>query len=186
MKRVPIPKPETTKIVFIDVQEKLVAAMPESFPAVVAKQKILLEGAKSLGTRVLVTEQYPRGLGPTIGELSSLFDPEWPVLEKTAFSALGEPSVRTELAKTPTETIVVAGVETHVCVLQTAIESLEKGWNTIVLADAVESRNALDKQTALAAAESAGAWILTVESLLFALTRDAKNPAFKTISKLVR
>ena len=171
---------------FIDVQEKLVAAMPETFTETVAKQKILLEGAKALGVSTIVTEQYPKGLGSTIGEIADAFDPEWPVFEKTAFSALGEPAVRTELGETPTETLVVAGIEAHVCVLQTVLDSLDQGWDTIVLADAVDSRKNLDKQTALAAAESAGARVWTVESLLFALTRDAKNPAFKTISKLVR
>jgi len=181
-----IPEPATTKILLVDVQEKFVPAMPESFPETAAKQKILLEGAKALGVDVVVTEQYPQGLGRSIADLSDVFASEWPIMEKTAFSALGEAAIRTELEKTPTETLVVAGIETHVCILQTVLESLERGWRTIVLADAVASRKEMDKKTALDAARSAGAWVWTVEAILFALTRDAKNAHFKTISKLVR
>ncbi len=181
-----IPKPDTTAVLFIDVQEKLVAAMPEIFRDTLKKQKIFLDGAKALRLDVVVTEQYPKGLGATLPELSSIFEPKWPVLEKASFSALVEPAVRSHLERNPPETLVIAGIEAHVCVFQTALDSLAKGWSTIVLADAVESRNDVDKRTALAAAAAEGAKIWTVESLLFALTRDSGNPAFKTISKLVR
>jgi len=181
-----IPEINTTAILFIDMQERLLKAMPDSISATIANQKILLEAAKLLDVEVVVTEQYTKGLGKTTRELSDIFDPSWPVLEKNTFSALLDPRVRTELSKKTVKTIVLAGIESHVCVLQTAVGAVNSGWRTIVLTDAVNSRKRNDYDTAMKTAVSAGCVLLTVESLLFMLMRDSEHPAFRQVSKLIK
>ena len=181
-----IPETESTALLFIDMQERLLKAMPEDISATIAKQKILLEALRLLKLKVIVTEQYPKGLGSTAKELSSMFDPEWSIIEKSTFSSLGGPAVRAELQKKAIKTIILAGIETHVCVLQTAIDSIAKGYQTIILTDAVNSRSQTDKNIAFKTAQSAGAVLMTVESMLFVLMRDSKHPEFRAISKLLR
>jgi len=181
-----IPVVDSTALIFIDMQEKLLGAMPADISETITHQKILLESAKLLDLKVVVTEQYPRGLGSTVMELSSLFSPDWPVIEKNAFSSLGESAVRMKLQEQNLKTVVLAGIETHVCVLQTAIDSIEKGYQTIILADAVNSRKRADRETALRTAEAAGAIPMTVESVIFMLMRDSKHHAFRSVSKLLR
>ena len=181
-----IPKIASTTILLIDMQERLLNAMPESISATIANQKILLEAAKLLNVNVIVTEQYTKGLGVTTSELSDIFDPAWPVLEKSTFSALLDPPTKTELSRKSIRTVVLMGIESHVCVLQTAIDAVNLGWNTIVLADAVNSRKSNDFETALETAKLAGCVPMTVESLLFMLMRDSKHPAFRSVSKLLR
>ena len=180
------PQINTSVIVFIDMQEKLLCAMPESMKNTITRQKILLESAKLLQVPVVVTEQYPKGLGYTIAELSDIFDPSWPLLEKTTFSCLGATQVRMELEKKNIDTVILAGVETHVCVLQTAIDSLAKGFQTVILKDAVNSRKNIDMETGIETAKAAGVHFLTVESLVFMLMKDSKHPAFRDVSKLLR
>jgi nicotinamidase-related amidase len=181
-----IPEIESTVILLIDMQERLIGAMPESISATIANQRILLEAAKLLGVRVVVTEQYPKGLGVTADNVSALFEPAWPVLEKNTFSSLLDSAVRTELRKKSTRTVALAGIESHVCVLQTAIDSLAAGFQTILLTDAVNSRKRSDYETALRTAEIAGCVPMTVESLVFMFMRDSKHPAFRSVSKLLK
>ena len=186
MAKVIIPEPNSTTLIFIDMQEKLIKAMPETISETINKQKILLEAAKLLNINVIITEQYPKGLGYTINDLSSIFSEKWPLIEKNTFSAMGCTEVRMELQKQPPETVVVAGIESHVCVLQTAIDSINAGYNTILLTDAVNSRHEIDRDTAMKTVSDAGGILMTVESLLFMLMRDSKHSAFRDISKLLR
>ena len=181
-----VPEINTSLILFIDVQEKFLKAMPESIGDVIAKQKILLESAKLLQVPVLVTEQYPQGLGKTLPELAALFDPAWPVIEKHTFSCIGSTDVRMELEKKTYRTVILAGIENHVCVLQTAVDLLARNFQTIILKDAVNSRKSIDLETGFETAEAAGAVLMTVESLVFMLMKDSGHPAFREISKLIR
>ena len=181
-----IPKVEDSCLLFIDMQERLISAMPSDISETIRKQQILLDAMKILNMKVVITEQYPKGLGHTIGELSEHFDESWSIIEKSTFSALGEPEVRKKITELSLKTVVIAGIESHVCVLQSVIDSLEKGYQTILLTDAVNSRNSIDKESAFETAKSAGAYLMSVESLLFMLMRDAKHPAFKNVSKLLR
>jgi len=181
-----IPETNSTALLFIDMQERLLGAMPEDITATLANQKILIEAAKLLQLKVIVTEQYPKGLGHTIEELSSIFDPKWPVIEKSTFSSLGEANVRSELNKRTIKTVIIAGIESHVCVLQTALDAVAKGFQTIILTDAVNSRKGYDKETAFITAQAGGVILMTVESMLFLLMRDSQHPAFRAVSKLLR
>lgn len=180
------PEINRSLILFIDMQEKFIPAMPADIVDTVARQKILLQGAKLLQVPVVVTEQYPKGLGYTVDELKEVFDPSWPIFEKSTFSSLGSTEVRMELEKKNINTVILVGIEAHVCVLQSAIDSLAKGFQTIILKDAVNSRKNRDMVTGLETAKAAGTHFMTVESLLFMLMQDSKHPAFREISKLLR
>lgn len=180
------PEINRSLILFIDMQEKFIPAMPANIEGTIARQRILLQGAKLLQIPVVLTEQYPKGLGNTLAEIAELFDPAWPVFEKSTFSSLGSTDVRMELEKKNFNTVILVGIEAHVCVLQTAIDSLKKGFQTIILKDSVNSRKQIDLETGLETAQAAGVHFMTVESLLFMLMQDSKHPAFREISKLLR
>lgn len=181
-----VPEINRSMIILIDMQEKFVPAMPASFQETVEKQKILLHGADLLKVPVIVTEQYPKGLGKTIPELAALISPRLPVFEKTTFSCLGEVEVCMELKKNSINTVILVGIEAHVCVLQTALDALKKGFQVIILKDAVNSRKKIDFETGLQTAEAAGVHFMTVESLLFMFMRDSMHPSFREISRLLK
>jgi nicotinamidase-related amidase len=180
-----IPETESSVLLFIDMQEKFIPAMPENITEVIAAQKVLLQAASLLKLRSVVTEQYPKGLGHTLPELSACFDESWPVLEKTTFSAFGDAAVRSEISRKKVKTVILAGIEAHVCLLQTALDAVAGGYNTVLLADAVCSRRRSDLDTALKMASSAGVMLLSVESLLFMLMRDSRHTAFRDVSRLI-
>ncbi len=179
------PKLASTALILVDVQEKLIGAMAEG-PAICERMKIMLQAAGLLKLDVIVTEQYPRGLGNTVTELSELYPEKTPVIEKTTFSCLGEPEFNKAIQRKPYKTLVLMGIEGHVCVLQTALDALNKGFEVIILADTVSSRRTENCKLALAQLQEAGAAALPTESILFMLMRDAKHPAFREISKLIR
>ena len=172
-------------LIAVDLQEKLVPAMCET-EKFLPRAKILLQGAKELGLRVIATEQYPKGLGPTLPEIAELFPAGTVAAAKTSFSVFGEPAFRGELEKCRPHSLIFCGIEAHVCVLQSVFDALEAGFPVTVAADAVSSRKSADVVLALEAARQAGAWILSTESILFMLLKNSLHPAFKPVSKLIR
>ena len=180
-----IPGIESAVLIVVDLQTKLTAVM-DNYAAVQNRAMLMLRGAAALGLDVIATEQYPSGLGPTVPKIAELL-PEGNVpIAKTGFSVFAEPAFRTALKAKPKTTLILLGIETHVCLLQSVYDALNDGYEVIVCADAVTSRNVANRELALSAMRAAGACVLPVESILFLLLRDAKHPAFKTISKLVR
>ncbi len=180
-----LPETESSVLVIVDIQERLVKAMSR-FDEVLGRVKVLLGGAGLLNLDVIVTEQYPKGLGPTIPEVVELLPAGTPVLAKTSFSVFGDPGFKTALESRRRKTVILVGIEAHVCVLQSVYDALEAGYRVILAADAVTSRLDADATRALEAARAAGAEVLGVESILFMLLRDAKHPAFKGVSQLIR
>lgn len=177
-------KKEETAVVVIDVQERLVVAMDEDvYSDMLSNTSRLVQGANVLGVPVLATQQYTKGLGGTVGELAKDIDGH---IEKVTFSCCGEESFEASLKEKGVKTVVVAGMETHVCVLQTVLDLLEKGYNVHVAADAVCSRSDFNWEIALGMMEKAGAVITCAESVLFMLLGKAGTPEFKEISKLVK
>jgi nicotinamidase-related amidase len=174
--------PGDTALLIIDVQEKLVTALPEG-KRVVWNARRLLDGAKILGLRTIGTEQYPRGLGPTVPELAERLGP---LPAKLTFSCGGCPGLFAELEKQEIGKILVAGMETHVCVQQTVLDLLAAGWTVFVAIDAVGSRFEIDHRIALARMNSAGATLTTTEAALFEWCRIAGTPQLKQISQLAR
>lgn len=175
----------SSRLILIDVQEKLVPAM-SSFEAAGNRIKLLLAGAAQLDMKVIATEQYPQGLGGTLAEFSSLFKDDTAVISKTGFSVFEEPAFVAHLQKDPPQTLIFCGIESHVCVFQSVLDSLKAGYNTILVSDAVASRKVSDCESAIAQMRASGALVVSSEAVLFMLLRNAKNPAFKAISKLVR
>jgi len=146
----------------------------------------LLAGAAELKLDAIVTEQYPKGLGATLPRFAERLPENTPVIAKTGFSVFEEPAFRTALAARSRKTLVFCGIESHVCVLQSVLDAIARGYKVCLAADAVTSRKTADRELALQAARAAGALVVSSEALLFMMLRDAKNPAFKAVSKLVR
>jgi nicotinamidase-related amidase len=171
-----------TALLVVDVQEKLVPAIAEN-AQVVWNICRLIDGAKILGLPVLGSEQYPKGLGPTVAELAGRLGP---LPSKLAFSAGACPGLFESLSGRGIHKILVCGLEAHVCVQQSVLDLLADGWRVYVAADAVGSRFEVDCRIALGRMDSAGATITTTEAALFEWCEAADTPEFKEISRLAR
>jgi nicotinamidase-related amidase len=169
-------------VLVIDVQEKLLPAIVDK-ETILARCDLTLKCAGALGVPVIATEQYPKGLGATVGELAGLVkDP----IAKVSFSSCGAPSVLEKLAETKASKVLIVGIEAHVCVQQTVFDLLAKGYRVYVAADAVGSRRTGDKEWALRRMADAGAVITTAESAVFEWTETAAAPEFKQISQFIK
>ncbi|MBD3392057.1 MAG: isochorismatase family protein [Chitinivibrionales bacterium] len=177
-------RPDTACLLVIDMQEKFAPAI-QSFDAVAGSAAKLMTACRALGVPVIATEQYPRGLGRTIAPIRDLLGGNAP-LEKTAFSCTGAEGFAERLQETGADTVVVCGIETHVCVNQTVHALLDQGLCVHVVADAVGSRHAGDHDVALRKMDLAGAVLATVEMSLFELLGDAGHERFREIQKLVK
>lgn len=172
-------------LVVVDVQERLLPAMAEP-AAVEAGVARLMRAARRLGVPMLVTEQYPKGIGPTVASLAALCTPGERV-EKIHFSCADEPAVRDALSLVaPRRQAVLCGIEAHVCVLQSALGLAADGWEVFVAADAVSSRRAGDRDAGLARLAANGVQVVTGEMVLFEWLRRAGSDEFRDLLKLIR
>jgi nicotinamidase-related amidase len=171
-----------TGLLVVDVQEKLMALIPGG-DRLVGNIAFLIDAARSLGMTVQATEQYPRGLGPTAGELARRI-PERP--DKVSFSCCAVPAVVGNFDRAGRPKVLLAGIEAHVCVLQTALDLLARDLQVFVAADAVASRYAIDQEVALRRLEREGAVVTTSEAAVFEWIGGADHPHFKDISRLVQ
>jgi nicotinamidase-related amidase len=176
-----------TGLLVVDVQERLLGSIA-GWRKVAWNVRRLVDGAKILDVPVLATEQYPKGLGPTIPELAERLADVCPngIPEKMTFSCGGCPGAFDDFRKRGVRKILVTGIESHVCVAQTVFDLLADGWRVYVAIDAVGSRFSLDYRTSLARMDSAGATLTTTEAALFELCEVAGTPEFKEISRLVK
>ena len=176
---------DNTVVVIVDVQERL---LPHMHEADRTREKILtlIRGARALEAPLLVTEQYPKGLGPTVAPVSEALGESAPRIIKSTFSCCDDALFRERLASVGRKTVLLAGIEAHVCVLQTALDLLETGYQPVVVLDATSSRNAREREIAARRIEVEGGRITSVESILFELTRVSGTARFKEISKLVK
>lgn len=182
-------EPKSSLLLVVDVQEKLAAAMPkDALDRLVHNTCILLEAAKILGIRVVATEQYPKGLGPTVAPIAEKLTALGVTpIDKLDFSALDEPRVAQAITHPqPPRAIIVTGMESHVCVFQTARDFASRGYATYVVDDAVASRTEDNRLAGLALCARAGATRTVTETIAFDWLRRAEGDAFKSISKLVR
>lgn len=173
---------ENSILVVVDVQDKLLAKMPAAAELVEANG-FLLDVANVLGVPVKATEQYPKGLGPTAATLARRLPPNPPA--KTAFSCCGVAGFLDELWLGGRQSVVLTGMEAHVCVAQTALDLLAAGMRVFLPVDAVGSRYAIDRETAFLRLGGAGAVLTTAEAVAFEWVGDAAHPQFKTVSRLV-
>jgi len=170
-----------TGLLVIDIQTKLMDKIPQQ-AQVVANTLKLVKGAKILGLPVYATEQYPKGLGPTVSELTSVLPNK---LEKVSFSCGVLPEVIQFFKDKSVQKVLLTGVEAHVCVLQTALDLMARGFQVYLAADAVGSRHEQDLELGLRRLERSGVVLTTSEAALFEWTEKAGTPEFKEISKLV-
>ena len=176
-----------TAVVVIDVQEKLVGHIADH-------EKIewnisrLLAGATALSVTVCATEQYPKGLGATVVPIADVVKSQspFPIAQKTMFSCRECSDLTDSLSNSGIHNLLLCGIETHVCVAQSALDFLAMGFNVFVCVDAVGSRSALDHEIGIRRMESSGVTLGTTESTLFEWCETSKRDAFKTISKLVQ
>ncbi len=172
-----------TAFVIIDVQERLMPVI-DAEDVVLENANRLIEGSQILGVPLLVTEQYPKGLGHTSAEVNLPEGQE--VVEKACFSCVGSDEFNQKLNALNVENLVIAGVEAHICVLKTALDALGAGYKVHVVADAVSSRKQYSKDIALERMRQSGAFVVTTEMILFQLMDAAGSDEFKQISKLIK
>lgn len=175
---------EHTIGLLIDIQERLVPVMEESEQFVENCSK-LIQGLQILGLPLLVTQQYTKGLGETVEEIKSVIK-DFHFIEKKDFSCFDEPIVAEKLALLGIQNVIICGIESHVCVLQTAIDLKEAGYTPVVVMDCVSSRSFDNVDLAMERFRHEGILMTSMESVLFELTRSAGAPEFKEISKLVK
>ncbi len=173
-----------TVLLLIDFQERL-------FPVMYEKEKLLknviklVKGAKVLEVPIILTEQYPKGLGPTIPEIKELI-PEIKAVEKVCFSCTDEAAFIKALASLKRRQVLIAGIEAHICVYQTAMALARAGYEVQVVADCTASRDPENKMTALTKLGGAGVSATTSEMALFELLKVAQGDKFKQISSIVK
>ncbi|HEX7007146.1 MAG TPA: hydrolase [Alphaproteobacteria bacterium] len=171
-------------LLIVDMQERLMPAMDGAEP-VIANAARLMEAAGRLGVPILVSEQYPKGLGRTVPALAALA-PTGAIAEKLHFSCAADPGWRARFEKLDRRQPILAGVEAHVCVLQTALALAEAGYRPAVVADAVASRRPESKAVALDRLRRNGVEVVTTEMVLFEWLGQAGTPEFKALSGLIR
>jgi len=176
-------EPSSALLMVIDLQEKLVPHIHQS-DRVVERAVRMIRAARILGVPVVVTEQYPRGLGPTVAPVLEVVPDV--KMEKTTFGCLGTPGIRDAVVAPGVRTVILVGIEAHVCVLQTALQALSEGLAVHVVRDAVGSRAIEDADAGLARMSQAGASITTSEMTILELVGDAKRPEFRQVLPLVR
>lgn len=179
--------PDQAVLLIIDIQERL-APVIEGQEDLIGKTAVLVQIADTLHLPIFVTEQYPKGLGPTVAPLKTVLDAATvpvQIHEKITFNAL-TPEVAAALADSGRKQVIIAGMETHICVFQTTRALQAAGYQVFLAQDAVGSRTTVNKQNGLQLMAACGATISNVETLLYDLLQQAGTPQFKTLSKLIK
>ena len=174
-----------TALVVIDMQESFRSAISD-FAETAARVALVAHAAGLLGVPVVVTEQYPKGLGRTAAEIQAVLPVASEPVEKTAFSACGAREFLARLEERGVRQVVVCGIEAHICVNQTTHDLLARGLQVHLLADCVAARTAENRQTGLDKMFAAGALPSSTEMALFELMRDARHEQFKAIQRLIK
>ena len=176
---------DRTALVIIDVQEAFRDAIPD-FSTIATQISMAARGFQTLEVPVLVTEQYPKGLGRTAEEILFALPEDAEIFEKTAFSSCGADAFVTRLTDLEATQVVICGLETHICVDQTAHDLLDRGFQVHLLMDAVCSRFPVNKKAGIRKMLSSGLIPSSVEMALFEIMRDARHEQFKEIQGLIR
>jgi len=175
----------TTALIVVDIQEAFRNAIP-TFPIVASRASIAVRGFSTLGVPVIVTEQYPKGLGHTAEEIQLVLPDGHEIIEKTAFSSCGAAPFVEKLEQLGVKQAVLCGLEAHVCVNQTAHDLLTRGFQVHLLTDCVCSRFEHDQAAGLAKMKTSGVLPSSIEMAFFELMRDSKHPKFREVQELIR
>lgn len=176
---------QQTVLVVVDMQEAFRKAIP-AFAEIASRVAQMIRGCRVLDVPILVTEQYPKGLGKTAEEIIFSLPDDFEFIEKTAFSSCGAPSFMEKLETARAKQILLCGIETHICVNQTTHDLLENGYQVHLLTDCVGSRFEQDKLAALQKLTTNGAFPSSLEMALFELLRDSRHEQFKEIQNLIK
>ncbi|NTV77655.1 MAG: isochorismatase family protein [Clostridiales bacterium] len=176
---------EDTLVLFIDFQEKLVPVVKEK-EALLKNTEIFIKGLNLLEVPMIITRQYPKGLGDTVASIKNCLDANTSTMDKITFSCMDDENIAKKIAMSGRKTIIVCGIEAHICVLQTVIDLIENGYRVFLAEDCISSQRNHDLLAGKKRAYIEGAIPATCESLLFELTRKAGTTTFKEISKLVK
>ncbi len=175
---------ENSILLVIDIQERLVGMLQKDI--IVEKSCALANAARVLGLDIIATEQYPKGLGSTIPLLKDAMGERAKYIEKTSFSALNEIGFEDILKATGKKHVIICGIEAHICVYQTAMDLISKGYEVSLVADASASRNKFEFKSGVELMRQKGVNITCVEIVLFELLKSAKNPNFKEVQALIK
>lgn len=182
-----LPAAADSLLLVVDVQDRLAHAMPARWlQGNIARMARLVKAARSLEVPVVVTEQYPQGLGRTMDWIRRELPEDFVPIEKQVFSCWRVPEARAALEAAGRPHVVLCGMETHICLLQTALDLRAAGYGVSIVRDAVLSRHTIDYQTGLELAATAGAALTSFETLLYGWMEAADTPAFKAVSGLTR
>ncbi|MCG8377872.1 MAG: isochorismatase family protein [Proteobacteria bacterium] len=177
---------EESCFIVIDIQEKLTQAMPgKVVERLRCNTSILLTAAKQLGIPVMASAQYPKGLGQVEESIKNELTDSSIYIEKTCFSCLQADGFKEQLAGLNVSQVILVGIEAHICVLQTAFDLFNEGYNVFVVADAIASRKLTSYESAIMRMNQAGIKIINTESVLFEWLEDASHPEFKSLSRLI-
>ena len=174
-----------TALVVVDIQEGFRNAISD-IGLIASRAATVIRGFQILGVPVIVTEQYPKGLGHTVEEIKAVLPDNVEVFEKTTFSSCSAEPFLVKLEELSVKQVVLCGLETHVCVNQTAHDLLERGFDVHLLLDCVTSRHEYNRLAGIAKMERNGVVPSSIEMALFELMRDAKHPQFKEIQALIK
>ena len=177
--------PAHTALAIIDMQDGFRSTISD-FAETAVRIALMAHAVQLLNIPIIVTEQYPRGLGHTANEIKAVLPPKLKVIEKTAFSSCGAQRFEGELEEAQALHILICGIEAHVCVNQTTHDLLERGYRVHLLTDCITARSAQNKEVAFAKMRQSGAHPSSIEMALFELLRDAKHQQFKAIQKLIK
>ena len=177
---------ETSCLIVIDMQERLVPAM-QAPARTIRNARVLITAARELAVPVLLTEQYPQGLGPTVPELArAAAEANAAILPKVHFSCMEDPGFKAAFKATGRRQAVIAGMEAHICVMQTAVSLMDQGYEVFVVTDATSSRTLESEKACLDRLQASGAGIVTTEMVVFEWLGRAGTPAFKALLPLIK
>ncbi len=175
---------DNSLFLIIDVQEKLVGMLEKN--TIVAKTTILAKAADKLNIPTIITEQYPTGLGQTVQEIKSIFSSNVQYFEKTSFSAFNDEIIAEAVRNSGRKQIFLCGIEAHVCVLQTALDLIDDGYDVFIVQDACASRNKYEFKLAIDRLKHSGATITCSEMVIFELLKSSKHPNFRELQALIK
>ncbi len=175
---------DSTALLVVDIQERFLPVIHDA-EAIVANSVVATRAAQELGLPTFVTEQYPKGLGVTVPQVVEALGEAYRPVEKTAFSACGA-EIGGSLRKADTQSVLLVGIEAHVCVLQTGLDLLDAGYQVFPVANAISSRDPDNRALGLERLSQSGATLISTEMLIFELLGDARDPHFKTLQSLIK
>ncbi len=179
-------RPETSALIVVDIQDRLFRVMSDRDDMLEQSIKVI-SGIKKLKIPIIITEQYPKGIGQTLAPIIEALGDDYKPIEKVEFSCLANEEFSKTLTKLKYVTdLFVIGIEAHVCIFQTVLDAIKGGYTVHLLTDAVSSRSKLNREIGINRCEKMGAYLSSVEMILFQLLKKAGTPEFKEISRIVK